>query len=198
MTPAVISLPYPVRSGSKRKSSRKAAAGYGESVRRFGALALGAITLAGCAGSDEGREPFASIKSTEWKLVRVSDDERKLTLSFVTDDPKCELFDRVKTREGMAEVTLTVVIRQLTDAVACADIMAIRRVTIQLAEPLNGRDLIDGATGIEVPLCGSEREGCAGKVPATPASSTFLHRTRRDGDTTVKAIGRRFPVLGAS
>jgi hypothetical protein len=120
------------------------------------------------------------VTAREWQFVDFFDHARRLTINVSSGDPKCELIDRVETRETMTDVTLTVLIREVADAGRCRG-GVIRQMTIPLAQPLRGRVLIDGATGIEVPWRASPRAGT-------------LPEGRREATVIAPLVAQRLPA----
>jgi hypothetical protein len=79
--------------------------------------------------------------------ANVADDDRTVTIDFVSGVEPCYVLDRVDVAYGGDSVTITLFEGHDPTAgdVACIEIGVFKRVIITLDEPLAGRTIVDGA-----------------------------------------------------
>jgi hypothetical protein len=77
----------------------------------------------------------------------VGDDDRTIVIDFVSGVEPCYVLGRVDVEEGPRAVTVTLFEGHLDtgEDVACIDLGVFKRTTVTLAEPLDGRKVVDGA-----------------------------------------------------
>jgi hypothetical protein len=108
-------------------------------------------------------------RAAEWELTALSADERTLTITYQTGHPACHS-ERTSLFETTRSVEITVLIREKRN-VGCEDIGVTKTETIELAEPLGFRRLLNRGTGrsgkvkatfctpaIDSPPCGRSQE----------------------------------------
>ena len=79
--------------------------------------------------------------------VDVGADDRTLTVFFWSGVEPCYVLDHVDVEEGPGSITITLFQGsdpQVTN-VACIDIALLKKVTVQLEEPVGARRIVDGA-----------------------------------------------------
>ena len=131
-------------------------------------LGLALLALASCGRPDEPTtapangggptEPKSSPVTPEpgtvdprpipWTKVDVADDDQTLTIDYVGGVNTCYALDRVDVDYGNDTVTVTVYEGARADLppdTACIEIGVLKSVTVELGEPLGGRELVDGA-----------------------------------------------------
>jgi hypothetical protein len=84
-------------------------------------------------------------RPAEWELTALSADERTVTITYTTGHPACHS-ERVSVFETSSSVEIAVLIREKRN-VGCEDIGVTKTHTIDLAEPLGFRRLIDRGIG---------------------------------------------------
>lgn len=87
------------------------------------------------------------VRPVPWDEAIVGDDDRTITLTFYTGIPECYGLDRADVAYGQEEVTITRYEGTVPGAQACIEIAVFASTTVMLDEPLDGRDIIDGAKG---------------------------------------------------
>jgi hypothetical protein len=90
---------------------------------------------------------MADVYPRIFDSATVGDDDRTVTIDFVSGVEPCYVLDRVDVAYGSDSVTITLFEGHDPTAgdVACIEIGVFKRVVITLAEPLDGRDIVDGA-----------------------------------------------------
>jgi hypothetical protein len=90
---------------------------------------------------------MADVYPRIFDSATVADDERTVTIDFVSGVEPCYVLDRVDVTYGSDAVTITLFEGHDPTAgdVACIEIGVFKRVVITLDEPLGGRALVDGA-----------------------------------------------------
>ena len=90
---------------------------------------------------------MADVRSHIFDHVVVSDDGRSVTVFFWSGVEPCYVLDHVDVEEGSDAVTITLF--EGHDAtggdVACIDIALLKKVVVQLDEPVGDRSIVDGA-----------------------------------------------------
>jgi len=131
----------------------------GEKVSGTGPDAI--VSYTPCPGDDEPvvTDPYdgaqsveptpgmAGVNPTAFDKVVVGDDDRTLTIFFWSGVEPCYVLDRVDVDASRDAVTVTLF--QGHDAsvgnVACIDIALLKKVVVQLDEPVGDRRIVDGA-----------------------------------------------------
>ncbi|HEX6844284.1 MAG TPA: hypothetical protein VF235_04130 [Actinomycetota bacterium] len=90
---------------------------------------------------------MADTYARPFDTAAVGDDDRTVTIDFVSGVEPCYVLDRVDVAYGADAVTITLFEGHDPAAgdVACIEIGVFKRVVITLDEPLAGRALVDGA-----------------------------------------------------
>jgi hypothetical protein len=88
------------------------------------------------------------IRPIRWQSVR-SVDARTLMIRFTSGVEPCYVLDHVDVEYGREHVAVTLFEGHDPGAgdVACIEIAELKRVRVELAEPLGGRRVVDGAAG---------------------------------------------------
>jgi hypothetical protein len=102
------------------------------------ALCTASLLLAGCGGSVSGARP----RSVPWRLERISDDGRRLSLRY--ERGACDRFERARVAERARAVTVTVLVTNDHPERACIMVLAVGRTQVRLRTPLGGRPLLHG------------------------------------------------------
>ena len=118
------------------------------------------VSYTPCPGDEPPSEPqpqgveptpgMADVHARGFDTARIGDDDRTVTIDFVSGIEPCYVLDHVGVVYGADTVTITLYEgHQPTDEdVACIDIGVFKRVIVTLDEPLAGRTIVDGgATG---------------------------------------------------
>jgi hypothetical protein len=88
------------------------------------------------------------LKPMRWNRVDAAADGKSLTVHFTLGKPPCSVLGRVDTVEAADAVTVTLMVGRFPDADCSGPqplIAGPRTVTVQLARPLDGRPVRDGA-----------------------------------------------------
>jgi hypothetical protein len=95
----------------------------------------------------EPRPGMAGVYARAFDSATVGDDDTTVTIDFVSGVEPCAVLDRVDVRYGTDTVTITLYEGHDPNAgdVACIEIGVLKRVVVQLDEPLAGRAVVDGA-----------------------------------------------------
>ena len=90
---------------------------------------------------------MADVYPRIFDSANVADDDRTVTIDFVSGVEPCYVLDRVDVAYGGDSVTITLFEGHDPTAgdVACIEIGVFKRVIITLDEPLAGRAIVDGA-----------------------------------------------------
>jgi hypothetical protein len=90
---------------------------------------------------------MADVRARGYDSATVGDDDRTVTIDFVSGIEPCYVLDHVDVDDGANAVTITLFEGHDTSAgdVACIEIGVFKRVIVTLDQPLDGRDLVDGA-----------------------------------------------------
>jgi hypothetical protein len=90
---------------------------------------------------------MADVFARGFDSATVGDDDRTVTVDFVSGIEPCSVLDHVDVAYGANAVTITLSEGHDASAgdVACIEIGVFKRVIVTLDEPLAGRDLVDGA-----------------------------------------------------
>jgi hypothetical protein len=95
----------------------------------------------------EPRPGMSGVNPTAFDKVVVGDDGRTLTIFFYSGVEPCYVLDRVDVDAGSGAITIT--LYQGHDAsagdVACIDIALLKKVVVELDEPVGDRRIVDGA-----------------------------------------------------
>jgi hypothetical protein len=96
----------------------------------------------------EPRPGMADVYARPFDRARVGDDDLTVTIDFVGGVEPCSVLDRVDVRYGAETVTITLYEGRDPDAgdVACIEIGVLKQVVVHLDEPLDGREIVDGAS----------------------------------------------------
>lgn len=94
----------------------------------------------------EPRPGMADVFARPFDSASVGDDDKTVTIDFVSGVEPCAVLDHVDVRYGDA-VTITLHEGHDPNArdVACIEIGVFKQVIVQLDEPLGGRAIVDGA-----------------------------------------------------
>jgi hypothetical protein len=94
----------------------------------------------------EPRPGMSGVIPTAFDKIGVGDDDRTLTIFFWSGVEPCYVLDHVDVDAGAGAITVT--LYQGHDAtagdVACIDIALLKKVVVQLDEPVGGRRIVDG------------------------------------------------------
>lgn len=92
---------------------------------------------------------MADVRPIRWEKAQPRRRGRELLVSFWSGVEPCHVLDRVEVDYGPDEVVVTLFQGREPDAedVACAEIALLKAVRVPLDEPLDGRELVDGASG---------------------------------------------------
>jgi hypothetical protein len=95
----------------------------------------------------EPRPGMADVFPRRFDTATVGDDDTTVTIDFYGGVEPCSVLDRVDVRYDAATVTITLFEGHDPSAgdVACIEIAVLKRVVVQLDEPVDGRTLVDGA-----------------------------------------------------
>jgi hypothetical protein len=95
----------------------------------------------------EPRPGMVDVYARPFDRARVGDDDMTATIDFVGGVEPCSVLDRVDVRYGTETVTITLYEGRDPDAgdVACIEIGVLKQVVVHLDEPLDGREIVDGA-----------------------------------------------------
>ncbi|MBA2273395.1 MAG: hypothetical protein H0W21_05745 [Actinobacteria bacterium] len=106
-------------------------------------------------GSDNGgggevvspRPGMADAHPVEWDMVRLAEDGRSLWLRWWSGVGPCHVLDRFDVQVGHRVVMVTLFEGRVPgkEDVACPEMALLKEVEVTLAEPLDGRRVIDGA-----------------------------------------------------
>jgi hypothetical protein len=111
-----------------------------------------------CPGSGTPTEPtsqhvvprpgMADVFARPWDSASVADDDRTVTVDFVSGVEPCSVLDHVDVLYGAGTVTITLYEGHDPTAgeVACIQIGVFKSTTVTLDEPLAGRTIVDGAS----------------------------------------------------
>jgi hypothetical protein len=95
----------------------------------------------------EPRPGMSGVNPTAFDEVVIGDDGRTLTIFFYSGVEPCYVLDRIDVDAGSHAITIT--LYQGHDAsagdVACIDIAVLKKVVVQLDEPVGDRRVVDGA-----------------------------------------------------
>jgi hypothetical protein len=131
----------------------------GEKVSGTGPDAI--VSYTPCPGDDEPvvTDPYdgaqkveptpgmAGVNPTAFDKVIVGDDDRTLTIFFWSGVEPCYVLDHVDVDAGKDAITVTLFQGHDASAgdVACIEIALLKKVVVQLDEPVGDRDIVDGA-----------------------------------------------------
>ncbi len=113
------------------------------------------VTGAPGAGSDNGgggeivspRPGMAEVHPVEWDKVRVGEDGRSVWLRWWSGVEPCHVLDRFEVQVGHRVVLVTLFEGRAPgkEDVVCPEVALLKEVEVTLAEPLDGRRVVDGA-----------------------------------------------------
>jgi hypothetical protein len=88
------------------------------------------------------------VRPIRWQSVR-SVDARTLMVRFTSGVEPCYVLDHVDVEYGRKHVAITLFEGHdpQVENVACIEVAELKRVRVELAEPLGGRRVVDGAAG---------------------------------------------------
>ena len=94
----------------------------------------------------EPRPGMADVFARRFDTATVGDDDTTVTIDFYGGVEPCSVLDRVDARYDAATVTITLFEGHDPNAgdVACIEIAVLKRVVVQLDEPVDGRSIVDG------------------------------------------------------
>jgi hypothetical protein len=72
-------------------------------------------------------------------------DPKTIRVEFYGGVEECEGLDHVEVKESKDTVTITLYTGRLPEAEVCIEIAVLKATTIELASPLAGREIVDGA-----------------------------------------------------
>jgi hypothetical protein len=95
----------------------------------------------------EPRPGMVDVRARPFDTATVGSDDRTVTIDFTSGIEPCAVLDRVDVRYGSEAVTITLFEGRDPTAgdVACIEIAVFKRVIVHLDEPLDGREIVDGA-----------------------------------------------------
>ena len=90
---------------------------------------------------------MADVNPTAFDKVVVGDDGRTLTIFFWSGVEPCYVLDRVEVEKSSDTITITLFQGHDPSAgdVACIEIALLKKVVVQLGEPVEDRRIVDGA-----------------------------------------------------
>jgi hypothetical protein len=96
---------------------------------------------------------MADVHPIAFDKAKAGDDDRTVTIDFVTGVAPCSVLDHVDVSYGEDAVTITLFEGHDPDAgmVACPAIAVFERTIVTLDQPLGGRAIVDGAIGADRP-----------------------------------------------
>jgi hypothetical protein len=96
----------------------------------------------------EPRTGMADVYARPFDTATVAEDDTTVTIDFVGGVEPCSVLDRVGVRYDVSTVTITLFEGRDPNAgdVACIEIGVLKRVVVQLDEPVAGRAIVDGAS----------------------------------------------------
>ena len=96
----------------------------------------------------EPRPGMADVYARPFDTATVAEDDTTVTIDFMGGVEPCSVLDRVEVRTGASTVTITLFEGRDPNAgdVACIEIGVLKRVVVQLDEPVAGRAIADGAS----------------------------------------------------
>jgi hypothetical protein len=96
---------------------------------------------------------MADVHPIAFDAAKVGDDDRTVTVDFVSGVAPCSVLDHVDVSYGAEAVTITLFEGHDPDAgmVACPAIDVFERTIVTLDQPLDGRSIVDGAIGADRP-----------------------------------------------
>jgi hypothetical protein len=115
------------------------------------------VSYTPCPGDQPPLEPqpqvveptpgMADVSARGFDTATVGDDDRTVTIDFVSGIEPCYVLDHVDVTSGASTVTITLYEghQPMNEDVACIDIGVFKRVIVTLDEPLAGRTIVDGA-----------------------------------------------------
>ena len=91
---------------------------------------------------------MADVRSHAFDHAVVNDDGSSVTVFFWSGVEPCYVLDHIDVDTGSNAITITLFEGHDTNAgdVACIDIALLKKVVVQLDEPLGDRSIVDGAT----------------------------------------------------
>jgi hypothetical protein len=107
-------------------------------MRTVLAFCIACLLAAGCGGSASG----VRTRSVPWRLERVADDGRRLSLRY--ERGACDRLERAQVAERERAVTVTVLVTNDDSERACIMVLAVGRTQVRLRTPLGGRRLLHG------------------------------------------------------
>jgi len=136
------------------------------------AFLVGAVSI-GCSSSPSstGASPPSStgtspsISAVHWELDEAPTGSQLLITGYIGSS-SCDSFDRVEVAESASTVEVQVLVR-FNGNEACTADMRLQAITVDLDEPLGGRDLT-GCQPFEIEPGVIDPEGCHRVVPRLP------------------------------
>jgi hypothetical protein len=99
----------------------------------------------------EPRPGMADTYPRTFETVTLGDDDRTLTIDFWSGVEPCYVLDRVDVRYRPQAIVVTLYEGHEPsdddDGPVCIEIAMIKRVIVELDEPVDGREILDGAAG---------------------------------------------------
>jgi hypothetical protein len=116
------------------------------------------VSFTTCPGEEPPSEPqpkvveptpgMADVDPRGFDTATIGDDDRTVTIDFVSGIEPCYVLDHVDVAYGPDTVTITLYEghQPTNEDIACIDIGVFKRVIVTLEEPLAGRTIVDGAS----------------------------------------------------
>lgn len=125
---------------------------------------IGAVGL-GCSSSPSPSGTSPSISAVHWELNEGPTGSQLLVTGYIGSS-SCDSFDRVEVAESTTAVDVQVLVRSNGNEACTAD-MRMEAITVDLDEPLGGRELT-GCQPFEIEPGVIDPEGCRRIVPRMP------------------------------
>ncbi len=95
----------------------------------------------------EPEDGQVDVRPIAWTRARVASDDRTVTIDFASGIAPCSVLDHVDVDDHPDAITITLFEGHAPDAgdVACIEIAQLKTVRIVLDQPVNDRELVDGA-----------------------------------------------------
>ncbi|MBA3628603.1 MAG: hypothetical protein H0W55_02850 [Actinobacteria bacterium] len=101
----------------------------------------------GGGGVVSPRPGMADVHPVEWDEVRLAEDDRSLWLKWWSGVEPCHVLDRIEVQVGPRVVIVTLLEGRVPgkEDVACPEMAQLKEAKATLAEPVDGRRVVDGA-----------------------------------------------------
>lgn len=95
----------------------------------------------------EPRQGMTGVVPAAYDTATIGDDDVTLTITFWAGVEPCSVLDHVDVQQGPNAVTVTLFQGSDPNAgdIACPEIAMLKQVTVTLDQPLDGRDIVEGA-----------------------------------------------------